>query len=326
MGRGSAERRRLEGRMARLARAAQARRRAAAALAALPGLAAGLGAAGAALACWRAGAPAAELAGALAALALMAAPLRDLGGVWDRRRAERAAQARLAALLAAPRLRRAAAAAPRPGRAALAFDAVSAGPLLAFSARLRTGEAALLSGPNGSGKSLLLELAAGLAAPEAGRVRVFGLPPEAAQSAVLHLTAKPVILAGSLRRALAMGLSPMPDDAALEAAARRCGLGCALERLGGLDGRVAEGGRSLSDGEAARIGLVRLALSQAPLALLDEPDAALDTDGRALLAGLIAARTGATLCALRHAPPPGFTRRVWRLGPPRQDPAPPQAA
>jgi ABC-type multidrug transport system fused ATPase/permease subunit len=314
MGRGATERRRLDGRMDRLARAAAARRRAAAALRAAPGLAGGLGAAGAALACWRAGAPAAELAGALAALALMVAPLGDLAGVWDHRRAERAAQARLAALLAAPRLKRAEATPPQPGRAALRFEAMTAGPLRCFSARLRRDETALLAGPNGSGKSLLLELAAGLAAPESGRALVFGLPPGAARDATLHQGARPVILAGSVRRALALGVSPRPDDAALETAARRFGLGAALERLGGLDGRVAEGGRNLSDGEAARVGLVRLALSPGKLALLDEPDQALDAEGREMLAALLAERQGPALCALRHAPPPGLFRRAWTLG------------
>jgi ABC-type transport system involved in cytochrome bd biosynthesis fused ATPase/permease subunit len=314
MGRGAAERRKLDARTARLARAAAARRRASAALRALPGLAGGVAAAGAALACWRAGAPAAELAGALAALALMVAPLRDLAGVWDCRRAERAARARLAALLAAPRLKRAGAAPPLPGRAALRFDDLTAGPLRGFSGRLRGGETALLAGPNGSGKSLLLEIAAGLAAPEAGAARVFGLAPAAAREAAFHQSARPVILAGSLRRALALGVSPRPGDAALEAVSRRFGLGPALERLGGLNGRVAEGGRNLSDGEAARIGLVRLALSPDRLALLDEPDAALDAEGRALLATLLAERPGPALCALRHEPPPGLFDRVWTLG------------
>jgi ATPase subunit of ABC transporter with duplicated ATPase domains len=77
---------------------------------------------------------------------------------------------------------------------------------------------------------------------------------------------------------------------------------------------VAEGGRNLSDGEAARVGLVRLALSPGKLALLDEPDQALDAEGREMLAALLAERQGPALCALRHAPPPGLFRRAWTLG------------
>lgn len=305
-GRLAYERTQLDAGAVRLRAAVLVRARSRAALRAIPDIAGGLAAMGAALACWRAGASAADLAGALAALALALAQLRALTAAWDAREAARAACDRLDALLRAPRIGRPDRARPRAGRAALRFDDVSAGPIAGFSARLRAGEKAVLAGPTGAGKSLLLRIAAGLAAAGTGRVRVVGVDPRALgqrdrATALIYLGPETPILAGSLRRALAMGAQARPDDAALHAIAERVGLGPALGRLGGLDGSVAEGGRNLSDGERAMVALVRLTLAPTPLALVDGIDAHLDERGRAALIALLLDRPGAVLCAPRHA-------------------------
>lgn len=288
-------------------------------LRAIPDIAGGLALMGAALAGWRAGAPAADLAGAFAALALALAQLRALAACWDAWAAAGAARGRLHALLRAPRTRRPGRQRPRAERAALRFEAVSAGPIIGFSARLRRGETAALTGPAGAGKSLLLRLAAGLATAEAGGVRVAGADPRALGArdrtrALVYLGPETPILAGSLRRALALGARPRPDDDALRAVAGRVGLGAALDRLGGLDGSVAEGGRNLSDGERAMVGLARLALRPHALALVDGIDAHLDERGREALIGLLLTRPGAALCAPRHPEVADRLPLRWRIG------------
>ncbi|MGF1659691.1 MAG: ATP-binding cassette domain-containing protein [Rubrimonas sp.] len=302
-----------------LRRAALSRARRRAALRAIPDLAGATAAAGAALACWRAGAAPAELAGALAALALAIGHARALAAAWDARCAAEAARTRLDALLAgAPPRRRCER--MREGCAALRFDDVAVGPLAGFDGKLRRGAKAALTGPSGAGKSALLRLAAGLAAPAQGRVRVGGADPMALSSAdraraILFLGAETPILAGSFRRALAFGADAKPDDAALEALARAVGLGPALDRLGGLDGALAEGGRNLSEGERARVGLARLARAPEALALIDGLDAHLDAPGRATLARLLADRPGAALCVFRDPVLAESLTLRWRIGP-----------
>jgi ABC-type transport system involved in cytochrome bd biosynthesis fused ATPase/permease subunit len=268
-------------------------------------LAGAAAAAGLIIACHRAGASAGEVAGALAALALALGHGRDLGAVRDRWQAAEAARGRLEALLAAPALRGPCRAAPLSGKPALRFAAVSAGPVRDFSATLGAGGKAVLVGPAGSGKSALLRVAAGLAPPAQGKARVFGadpqrLAPRNLGRTVLYLGPEPPLLAGSLRRALCLGLRRRPDDATLRATAERAGLGPLLDRLGGLDGRLAESGRTLSHGERALIALARLALAPQALALIDGIDAHLDPEARARLADEIARRPGAVLCVLRH--------------------------
>ena len=330
MGRLPRELARLDRLATTLATAALARTRSTAALRVVPDLAGGGAGVAAMLACWQSGASSADLAGSLAALALMIAQLRDLAGVWDRRRAYCAAWVKLTALLNAPRMpRNGKSARPTPSRPALVFKRVNAAPLRGVSEALDAEAKVAVVGANGTGKSTLLMLAAGLMVPESGKVLVFGSPPssfstESRREAILYIGARPPVLTGSLRRAIALGLVERPDDRTLQSVVERVGLSETLARLGGLDGTVREAGRNLSAGEVARLSLARLALSSARLVLLDEPDAALDALGRATLLELIAERPGAVLIATHDATLAEALGRRWTLVPPNADGAAPR--
>ena len=72
-----------------------------------------------------------------------------------------------------------------------------------------------------------------------------------------------------------------------------------MKRLGGLDGRVAEGGRNLSSGERAACLLARAMLARAPVILLDGVAELLDdTMTTALMEWL--ARSEATIILTRR--------------------------
>ncbi|MGF1639989.1 MAG: ATP-binding cassette domain-containing protein [Rhodospirillales bacterium] len=308
LGRGQRERARLRRTTQRMVRAALGRARAAAALRAVPDAVAGVGAAALMLTALWSGTPAAVTAGGLAAFGLMIRPLRDLAGTADRWHAWVAARERCEALLAAPTLDQ-----PRgTKRAPLAdtspivrFSHVSAVTLADVNAEAGAGAKIAVVGPNGAGKSTLIRLVAGLELPQQGRITIAGRTPVSFTAAERRRTialvgARAPILAGSLRRALTMGVARRPADRAILAAAERFGLAAVVERLGGLDGTVAEGGRNLSAGEARRVLLTRAALSEARLLLLDEPDDALDADAPRLIAELVRS-SGATTLLATHA-------------------------
>jgi ABC-type multidrug transport system fused ATPase/permease subunit len=303
MGRIKLERRHLLHRTEQLVDSALARARGAALLRAVPDAVAGIAAAAVFLLALRSGAPGAEAAAALAALGLMLQPMRDLAGVWDRHRAWTAARDKCDDLLATPLLK-------RPGHRTaerlpdspptVVFEALSAGRLAAVDIAAPAGCKVAIIGGNGAGKSTLLGLAAGLEQPDAGRVLLGDKVPadlatEERRRLIALVGTRSPILAGSLRRALIMGGGRRPDDAEIIATAERFGLGHVLQRLGGLDGRLAEGGRNLSAGEARRVLLARAALSRAQLLLLDEPDDALDADGPALVEQLLRSREATAL-------------------------------
>ena len=97
-----------------------------------------------------------------------------------------------------------------------------------------------------------------------------------------------------------MGSSQKPSDAEIHLIAQAVGLDELVERLGGLDGQVAEAGRNMSAGEVRRLLLARAALSGSQLLLLDEPDEAMDVEGPNLVLQLLD-RTQATVMLVTHS-------------------------
>jgi heme exporter protein A len=145
-----------------------------------------------------------------------------------------------------------------------------------LSLSIAAGEVIELRGPNGSGKSTLLRILAGLTRPHAGEVRMSGAAAEAGLHYLGHLDAiKPSETAAEQARFWARFFGHDPDIAAP-----------AMKRVG-LSSRADVPGRGLSAGQKRRLALARLLLDPRPVWLLDEPAAALDTDGRRLAGELV---------------------------------------
>jgi len=303
LGRIRTEKAHLLRRTEKLIASALARARGAALLRAVPDAVSGIAAASLFTAALTLGVAAPEAAGAMAAVGLIIQPMRDLAGVWDRHRAWVAARDKCDALLAAPKLKRRRKTARKPlddVPPPLRFAGVSAGALKDVEIEAPARRKIAIVGGNGAGKSTLLSLAAGLEQPEKGKVSLGGRAPSSLNAAerrrmIALVGTRSPILAGSLRRALTMGSSEELGDDAVTAMAEAFGLADVMERLGGLDGRLAEGGRNLSAGEIRRVLLTRAALSGSRLMLLDEPDDALDVDGPALVERLVRAGDATTL-------------------------------
>lgn len=141
---------------------------------------------------------------------------------------------------------------------------------------LGPGEALHLTGPNGSGKSSLLRLAAGLLRADGGRI----------DRSDVALADENLALDRELPLRRALSFWEAGSDAAMEA--------LDLTRLADVPVRL------LSTGQAKRATLARVAASEAPLWLLDEPLNGLDSDGIARLDAIVGAhlqRGGAVLAA-----------------------------
>jgi heme exporter protein A len=160
-----------------------------------------------------------------------------------------------------------------------------------LSFRVTPGNLLAVIGPNGSGKSSLLRVLAGLIRPEAGTLRFAGAGEEEGCAHYLgHADAlKPAL---SLRETLRFWAALYGGRAGGIDAAGRVGLGHALD----LPVAV------LSAGQRRRVGLARLLVAARPLWLLDEPGAALDRDGEALLGRMMADHRaeGGTIVAATH--------------------------
>jgi heme exporter protein A len=169
-----------------------------------------------------------------------------------------------------------------------------------FSAR--GGDAALIVGRNGVGKSTLIKLFCGLARPSVGRLLLFGSEPTTLAAAqfrrlgvLLHQTLLYPNLSARENLEFYGQLYELPDPAAHAAQW--------LERTG-LERAAEEPVSALSRGMEQRLGIARAMLADPDLILLDEPYAALDADGAALVTGLIRAalERGAAVIFTAHAP------------------------
>lgn len=157
--------------------------------------------------------------------------------------------------------------------------------------KVSAGESLELRGANGSGKSTLLRILAGLTRPHAGALRYSGADEDNLRHYLGHLDAvKPTETALEQARFWARYFGRSQDAA--DQAVKRVGLA----------GRKAVPGRGLSAGQKRRLALIRLLIEPRPVWLLDEPTAALDAEGRALVMQLVGEHraTGGMVIAAVH--------------------------
>jgi len=168
------------------------------------------------------------------------------------------------------------------------------------------GRRVAVIGPNGSGKSTLLAVLARHLDPSRGQHAVDGtdvhdLTIDDVRRQVAFVDDEPHVFAGSVRTNLRLA-GPDADDAALERALGRAGLGRWLAGLPtGLDTLLGSGGRGVSGGERARLGVARAVLADRPLVLLDEPTAHLDhATATAVLDDVLSATDGRSVVLVSH--------------------------
>jgi ATP-binding cassette subfamily C protein len=163
------------------------------------------------------------------------------------------------------------------------------------------GDHLAVVGPSGIGKSTLAGLVAGLLRPQAGEVRLGGLPTAGIAAAELPrrrvlIPQEAYVFAGPLAQNLSY-LAPDAPQAELDAAVDAVGLRDLVTRLGGYHAQLVPA--ELSAGERQLIALARAYLSPARLAILDEATSHLDPVAATRAESAFAARPG-TLIVIAH--------------------------
>lgn len=173
--------------------------------------------------------------------------------------------------------------------------------LLEADLRVAAGRAAVIIGGNGAGKSTLLAILAGLCAPSAGYALVFGQ-----DSRRLDPDGRRRIGMLSHRSFLYPNLTALENlefYGALYGIENPAGAALSWLRRVGLANFGGERVRMFSRGMEQRLAAARAMIAAPMLLLLDEPFAALDAQGVAIMADLLRAELarGCAVIASAHA-------------------------
>lgn len=197
---------------------------------------------------------------------------------------------------------------PAPVRGKLAFEGVTfryptrpeVSALADFSLTIEPGETVAIVGPSGAGKSTLFQLAERFYDPQAGAVKLDGVPLTAVDPAAIRrnmalVPQEGILFAATARDNLRYGNWDASDDAIWHAAEAANAADFLRELPDGLDTFLGERGARLSGGQRQRMAIARALLRDAPILLLDEATSALDAESERLvqqaLDRLMASRT-----------------------------------
>ncbi len=197
---------------------------------------------------------------------------------------------------------------PEPPRGGLSFRNVTfrypsrpeVAALTNFSLEVEPGETVAIVGPSGAGKSTIFQLAERFYDPQAGTIRLDGIPLTAADPAAIRerialVPQDGVLFSANARDNLRYGKWDASEEEIWDAAQAANAAEFLAALPLGLDTYLGENGTRLSGGQQQRLAIARALLRDAPVLLLDEATSALDAESERLvqdaLDRLMASRT-----------------------------------
>ncbi|MBS9476138.1 ABC transporter ATP-binding protein [Ancylobacter radicis] len=174
----------------------------------------------------------------------------------------------------------------------IAFDDVHFGyredePVLrGLSFIAEAGKTTALVGPSGGGKSTIMSLIERFYEVDSGTIQIDGqdirgVTYRSLREAVGFVSQDVFLFSGTIRENIATGRPGASDEDIMEAARAANAHNFIMGFNDGYDSRVGEHGAQLSGGQRQRIAIARAFLKNAPILLLDEATAALDSESEA---------------------------------------------
>ena len=151
-----------------------------------------------------------------------------------------------------------------------------------LSVTLHAGKRVALVGPSGAGKSTIGNVVSGMYMPWEGEVRYDGrliteIAPGVLAVGLAKVDQSVMLFEGTVRDNVTLWDQSIPDEDILRALEDAQVLEQVLNRPGGLDAIVLEGGDNFSNGEVQRLEIARALVRNPSLIILDEATSSLDT-------------------------------------------------
>jgi ABC-type multidrug transport system fused ATPase/permease subunit len=174
------------------------------------------------------------------------------------------------------------------------------------SFNIAPGQMVGVVGTTGGGKSTVVGLIPRFYDANAGRVLVDGVDvrdytKNSLRSQIGFVLQDTVLFRGTIRENIAYGRPGATEAEIIEAAKLANAHDFIASMKHGYDSAVGERGLTLSGGQRQRIGIARAIIRNAPILILDEPTAALDTESeRLVIEGLERLMKGRTTITIAH--------------------------
>ena len=188
---------------------------------------------------------------------------------------------------------------------AFAYDPAS--PVLRdINLTIKPGQRIGVCGPTGGGKSTVLSLIPRYYDPTSGQVLIDGVDVtnyklDLLREQIGFVLQETVLFAGSIRDNIAYGRPDASPGEIMEAAGMANADEFIMQMPHGYDSLVGERGLTLSGGQRQRIGIARAIVRNAPILILDEPTAALDTESeKSVMEALERLMKGRTVITIAH--------------------------
>ncbi len=188
---------------------------------------------------------------------------------------------------------------------AFAYD--PAAPVLRdINLSIKPGQRIGICGPTGGGKSTVLSLIPRYYDPTLGRVLIDGVDVadyklDLLRAQIGFVLQETVLFAGTIADNIAYGRPEANPEEIIEAAKMANAHDFIQQMPHGYESLVGERGLTLSGGQRQRIGIARAIVRNAPILILDEPTAALDTESEKLVMdALESLMKGRTVITIAH--------------------------
>ena len=185
----------------------------------------------------------------------------------------------------------------------------------------KPGEIAAVIASSGGGKTTLMRLLLGMLDPQIGNVTLSGEKGDAIpinadlRQFFAYVPQGNTMLSGTVAENMRMVKEDATDEEIISALKTACAFDFVNELSGGINGRLGERGRGISEGQAQRISIARALIRNSPILILDEATSALDVETEEkVLKNIIKAHPNKVIIVSTHRPSVlKLCNRIYRI-------------